>query len=156
MEYTLQATTVIDAPAAAVFERITDLDHLPDWNTEIPRVIARPPALAVGAQWVVRIKAMGKGWDSRSTALVIDPEHGRFAYRSQTDDGNPSYAEWRWQLSPAPAGTRVDVEVDIRPRTRTRRYLLSGMRRPSLHKAMRRSLDALSHALTATNEREQA
>ena len=156
MEYTLKANTVIDAPAAAVFERITDLDHLPDWNTEIRRVIERPPAVQVGAQWLVRIKAMGNGWDSRSTALVIDPEHGRFAYRSQTDDGNPSYAEWRWQLSPDPAGTRVDVEVDIRPRTSARRYVLSGMRRPSLHRAMRRSLDALDHVLTTTDERERA
>ncbi len=43
MEYTLHATTVIDAPVARIFERITDLDRLPDWNDEIPRVIERPP-----------------------------------------------------------------------------------------------------------------
>ncbi len=82
---------------------------------------------------------------------------GRFTYRSQSDDGNPSYADWRWQLTAGPDATRVDVEVDIRPRTFWRRHLLSKLRRSGLHAAMQRSLHALQHQLlTETTEREEA
>lgn len=143
MEYTLQATTVVDAPPALVFERITDIDRLPDWNTEIHDVVERPAALRPGAEWVVEIRAMKQHWNSRSRLVELEAGEGRFAYRSQTDDGNPSYADWRWQLTPVPSGTRVDVEVDIRPRTFWRMHLFSKMRRASLAKAMQRSLRTL-------------
>ncbi|HEX2118815.1 MAG TPA: SRPBCC family protein [Acidimicrobiales bacterium] len=152
MEYTLHATTVVDAPPALVFERITDIDRLPDWNVEIPRVVERPAALGVGVEWVVEIHAMKSHWNSRSRVTELDPERGRFCYRSQTDDGNPSHADWRWQLSPGPVGTRVDVEADIRPRTFWRRYLLSGLRRPVLARAMRRSLRVLHDQVSTQRE----
>ena len=152
MEYTLHASTVVDVPPARVFERITDIDRLPDWNAEIPRVIERPAVLDVGAEWVVRIRAMKTQWNSRSRVTQLDADGGRFAYRSQSDDGNPSHADWRWQVSPEATGTRVDVEVDIRPRTFWRRHLLSNLRRSGLHKAMRRSLHALHDQLSIQRE----
>lgn len=152
MEYTLHATTVVEAPPALVFERITDIDRLPDWNAEIHDVIERPATLHPGAEWVVEIRAMKKHWNSRSRLAGLDAEGGRFAYRSQTDDGNPSYADWRWQLTPVPSGTRVDVEVDIRPRTFWRKHLFSKIRRPSLAKAMQHSLRNLQDV----TQREEA
>jgi uncharacterized protein YndB with AHSA1/START domain len=143
MEYTLQATAEVDVPPALVFERITDIDRLPDWNAEVHDVVERPATLHPGAEWVVEIRAMKKHWNSRSRLAELDAENGRFAYRSQTDDGNPSYADWRWQLTPVPSGTRVDVEVDIRPRTFWRKHLFSKIRRSSLAKAMQHSLRTL-------------
>ena len=152
MEYTLHATTVVDAPSALVFERITDIDRLCDWNAEIHDVVERPAALRPGAEWVVEIRAMKKHWNSRSRLTELDVDRGRFAYRSQTDDGNPSYADWRWQLTPVPAGTRVDVEVDVRPRTFWRIHLFSKVRRRSLAKAMQHSLRTLQDV----TQREEA
>ena len=152
MEYTLHAATVIDAPVASVFERITDLDRLPAWNAEIPRVVERPAVVDPGAEWVVAIKALGTRWNSRSRLATIDQEAGRFEYRSQTDDGNPSYADWRWRVIAVPGGTEVDVEVDIRPRTFWRKHLFSKVRRASLNKAIRRSLHTLHDQLTTQRE----
>ena len=143
MDFHRTATTVIDAPAAAVFERITDIEHLPDWNLEIPEVIERPAVLEVGAQWVVQIHAMKTHWNSRSTVTELDPALGRFAYRSQTDDGNPSHADWQWELREVDAGTRVTVSVEGHPRTFFRKQIASRIRPRGLGKAMQQSLETL-------------
>ena len=150
MDYTLRATTTVPAQRDEVFDVVTDIEHLPDWNLEIPRVIEAPAVLDVGATWVVNIHAMKTHWDSRSTVLELDPRRGRFSYRSQTVDGNPSYAEWRWELLPTASGdgTDVSVEVDIRPRTFLRRRFLSELRRSSLRKAMHTSLATLREHVT--------
>ena len=145
MEYTLRAETTTDAPPDQVFDLITDIERLPDWNPEIPKVIEVPSVLDVGAQWVVNMHAMASRWDSRSTVLEIDRDHGRFAYRSQSDDGNPSHSDWRWHLVPGPdgQGTHVTVEVDVRPRTFLRRWFVSRLRRSGLERAMNESLSGL-------------
>ena len=145
MDYTLHASTVVPAPPEEVFELITDIGRLPDWNLEIPRVVEAPAILDVGTEWIVTIHAMKTHWNSRSRVIEVDRDRGRFAYRSQSDDGNPSHADWRWQLTPAPAGrgTKVTVEVDIRPRTLLRKWVASRLRKSGLRKAMNESLLAL-------------
>jgi uncharacterized protein YndB with AHSA1/START domain len=143
MEYTLTATTVIDAPPAQVFERITDIEHLPDWNLEIPKVLEQPAVLDVDAQWVVQIHAMKIHWNSRSTVTELDPSCGRFAYRSQSDDGNPSHADWRWDVTDTGVGTRVTVFVAGHPRTLFRMAIASRLRPRGLQKAMHQSLQTL-------------
>jgi uncharacterized protein YndB with AHSA1/START domain len=149
MEYTLQASTLVPAEPAEVFDLITDIERLPDWNLEIPEVVTAPTVLEVGSEWVVRIHAMKTHWNSRARAVEVDRAAGRFAYRSQSDDGNPSYADWRWQLTPAPSGgTHLAVEVDIRPRTFLRRWVFSRIRRSGLQKAINESLLALREQAT--------
>ena len=39
MDYTLRATTVVPVSPDDVFDVLTDLDRLPDWNLEIPQVV---------------------------------------------------------------------------------------------------------------------
>ena len=145
MEYTLRASTVVPAPPYEVFDLITDIERLPDWNLEVPRAVEAPAVLEVGAEWVVTIHAMKTHWNSRSRVVEVDRDRGRFTYRSQSDDGNPSHADWRWQLVPAPEGqgTQVTVEVDIHPRTFLRKWILSRLRKSPLRKAMNESLLAL-------------
>lgn len=145
MEYTLQATTVVPVGPREAFDLITDIERLPDWNLEIPKAVTAPAVLEVGSEWVVRIHAMKTHWNSRSRAVKIDRDAGRFAYPSQSEDGNPSYADWRWRIVPAPSarGAHVTVEVDIRPRTLLRKWVLSRLRRSGLHKALNESLLAL-------------
>ncbi|MEU8134921.1 SRPBCC family protein [Streptodolium elevatio] len=96
----------VPAPADAVFALVTDVARLPEWNRAVTRVVEAPAALEPGAEWVVTVKPAGwPSWPSRSRVREIDPAHGVFAYRSQTDDGNPSYADCRRTGSCADPGT---------------------------------------------------
>lgn len=139
------ATANIKSAPADVFRTVTDIKRLPEWNTGIVEVVERPDQLQEGSLWKVRVRAMGQSWVSTSTLTELDPESRRFAYRSQSDDGNPSFADWRWQVQPDPSGkgTRVTVEVDVHPRTFLRRRVLSDLRRRGLRKAIEQSLAAL-------------
>src|ERR671931_387749 len=84
-----------------VFAFLSDIDRLPDWNANITKVLDRPDAIVPGAEWVVEMKALGNSWPSRSKVQEYDSAGHVFAYRSYTDDGNPSYAIWRWVVEPA-------------------------------------------------------
>ncbi len=92
--------------------------------------------------------ALGQSWVSRSRVLDLDAPSGRFAYRSQSDDGNPSYADWEWRVVAGDATTRVTVTVDLNPATFWRKHVLVKLRRRSLRREMVDSLDALDAAST--------
>jgi len=143
------ATTHIDAPPAAVFERVTDVARLPEWNDAITEVLEQPEQLSPGSVWKVRLHALGQRWVSRSTLVELDASAGRFRHRSRTDDGNPSYADWEWIVRPDGAGTTLTVTVELHPKTFWRRYLLIHLRRPALRREMLTSLAALSTAVRA-------
>ena len=54
-----------------------------------------------------------------------DPQRRVFAYRPCTDDGNPSYAIWRWQIAPdGDDASRVTVGWDLHPETFWRRRVV--------------------------------
>ena len=156
MDFTVSNAATVDAPSAQLFALITDVDRLPAWNAEIVRVIDRPDTLEPGGVWVVEMHALHNRWNSRSRVLDLDPERGRFSYRSQTDDGNPSYADWHWVVTPEGSGTRVQVTVDAHPRSFWRKVLLSRIRRRSLQPAMDASLRALAEQVTAEEADDQA
>jgi hypothetical protein len=129
-----------------VFGHLTDVARLAEWNRAITEVVETPGDLVAGAVWKVRLNAMGQSWVSRSTVSEVDATAGRFRYRSQTDDGNPSYADWEWIVRPDGSGSTVTVAVDLHPTTFWRKHLLVRIRRPALRKEMRASLDALASA----------
>ena len=149
MDYALSSTTVIDASPERVFAMITDIDRLPEWNAEVHRVVDRCTALEAGHEWVVEIRAMHTHWNSRSRVVDNDERRGHFAYRSRSDDGNPSYADWQWDILADPAGTRVHVMVEGHPHTFWRKHLLSKMRASTLQRAMDQSLRALAEQLAS-------
>jgi uncharacterized protein YndB with AHSA1/START domain len=144
------ASAPIDAPPALVFELLTDVSRLPEWNRAITEVVETPPRLTVGAVWKVRLRALGQSWVSKSEVSELDPDTRRFSYRSQSDDGNPSSADWTWQVEPADGGSTVSVSVDLRPVTFWRKHLLVKLRRPALRREMHASLVALSAAVRTT------
>jgi uncharacterized protein YndB with AHSA1/START domain len=134
MKSSVEAT--VEAPAAAVFDLISDIDRLPEWNANVTEVVERPSGeLAAGAEWVVEFRAMGQSWRSRSRLEEIDRERRVFTYRSGTDDGNPSYALWRWQVEGNGTGSDVTVQWDLHPATFWRKVLLGPVR----HRQLRRS-----------------
>lgn len=122
------ASAVIAAPPATVFEAITDIDRLPEWNGIMRSVTERPSELVPGAEWVVEFNALGQTWHSRSVLEVLDAAQRRFEYRAGTDDGNPSRAVWTWQVDDDPAGSRVTVSWDLQPVTFWRRALFVRIR----------------------------
>jgi hypothetical protein len=143
------ATTRVDAPPAVVFARLTDILRLPDWNHAITEVLEKPTQLVPGAVWKVRLHALGQSWVSRSTLDELDDAHRRFRHRSQTDDGNSSYADWDWSVEPEGDGAQVTATVVLHPITFWRKYLLVHLRRPVLRKEMHASLAALSATTAA-------
>lgn len=141
------ATASMNFSPADVFRTVTDLNRLPEWNKGILEVIELPDQLQEGSLWKVRVHAMGQSWVSKSTLTELDPESSRFAYRSQSDDGNPSFADWAWHIEPDGAGSRVTVTVDLNPVTFWRKNLLIKIRRAGLRKEMHESLAALQSAI---------
>lgn len=139
----------VEAPARDVFALVTDIDRLPEWNRVIRRVVDRPTVLEREAEWIVELHAMGTTWQSR--ARVLEHDHGamRFVYRSMTDDGNPSYADWRWEIDDEQAGTRVTVSWELSPRTFWRQTLLAPVRNRQLRREVRDSVRALAGVLTS-------
>jgi len=138
----------VDAPPAVVFGCLIDVAKLPEWNRAITDVVDAPTHLAPGTTWKVRIHALGKSWVSKSQVSELDPATRRFSYRSQSDDGNPSYADWAWQVEPDDEdGSMVSVTVDLEPTTFWRKHLLVKIRRPALRREMHASLSALGTAL---------
>ena len=145
-EFSGNASQVIDTTPDEVFAAITDLDRLPEWNAHVPTIVERPDRpLAKDVEWVVRINAMGSHWNSRSRVVVYDPEQRRFEHFTQSDDGNPSYANWRWQVTPTTDGrSRLDVSWDAHPKTFWRRALFGKIRRSNLQSEVPSSLATLA------------
>jgi len=140
-------TAHVAASPEAVFDLVTDLQRLPEWNRGITELVEAPGRLEEGAVSQVRIHAMGQSWVSKSTASALDKGTLHFAYRSQSDDGNPSYADWAWRIESEDDGARATVTVNLVPITFWRRYLFVRIRRPGLRKEMSESLAALTALL---------
>jgi uncharacterized protein YndB with AHSA1/START domain len=140
------ATAFIDATPESVFDFITDINRLPDWNGAIERVVEAPRSLTHGAEWVVVMRPPGlPHWHSRSRLEAISREGLRFAYRSYSDDGNASYVLWTWQIVAVDGGAQVSVMWEGRPLTFWRRVLFAPLlRHPQLSKEVPASLDAIN------------
>jgi uncharacterized protein YndB with AHSA1/START domain len=151
-----QHEAILDAPADSVFATLTDIERLPQWNDAIVSVIARPDRLVPGAEWVVRMRALGQSWPSRSTVIDYAPAERRFRYRSCTDDGNPSWAEWTWTVAPVDGSrSRVVLTWTLHPKSFWRRVLLARIRARQLRRGeLPSSLARLTHASTVTAKDE--
>ena len=140
-------TEQVEADPDELFELITDIGRLPEWNEHIHHVVETPESeLVDGSQWVVQMRANGARWKSRAHLEDLDPAGRRFAYVSRTDDDNPSRAHWSWQLTPAGTGTEVTVRWELRPRTFFRQHLAAPLRHRQLKNEVRISLGAAAAA----------
>ena len=145
---------VVDARPDVVFQLITDVTRLPEWNARITQIVEPLADHAAGCEWVVEMRAMGNSWRSRSRVLDYDSTARRFSYQSCTDDGNPSYGDWTWQVDPDADsdGARVSVSWYLHPRTFWRRTLMAPMRNLQLRGEVRTSLQTIEQRL-ASSER---
>jgi uncharacterized protein YndB with AHSA1/START domain len=141
------ASVIEPASPDTVFRTVTDIGGLPSWNQKMTSVIDQPTNLEAGAEWVVEFHVLGRTWRSRSTLDELDVASRRFVYRSRTDDGNPSEAQWAWEVTDDPVGSRVTVTWSLHPVTFWRRVLLGRIRARQLaHTEVPTSLTALAAA----------
>ena len=136
----------VAADPDTVFRAITDIAKLAQWNARMTRVVNAPERLERGAEWVVEFRVFGRTWLSRSHVQSVDGANRTFAYRSQTDDGNPSFTDWWWAVEPANGGSWVTVSCQLHPRTFWRRTLFGRIRARQL---LRTELSASLAALDA-------
>lgn len=147
MSASARASTIVAAAADTVFATLTDIGRLPEWNDVMTSVIDKPERLEVGAEWLVEFHALGQTWRSRSVVEELDGAARRFVYRSGTDDGNPSYARWTWDVSDDGDGSRVSVAWELHPATFWRRVFLVRIRARQLARTeIPASLAALARA----------
>ena len=105
-----------------IFDTITDIERLPEWNGAIEQVIDRPARLTPCAMWTVEMHpARPVRWKSVSTLQELDTDALRFSYRTVNADGNSSYTLWTWTLTPRPSGVQVSVRWDVYLATLDRR-----------------------------------
>ena len=141
------ATGRVDATPEAVFDVITDVGRLPEWNDAIESVTERPPALTEGAEWVVVMHpARMPRWKSRSRVEEIDRHALRFAYRTRNEDGNPSWAVWHWSIKPQDSAAQVTVDWEVHLETLDRRWLAGPIRSRQLRKEVAASLPRIERA----------
>ena len=139
---------ILSVSADDLFNLISSAQRLPEWNEHIHHVVDAPSGEArPGDEWVVEIRAMGSKWNSRSRIEDVDRDGRRFALRSQTDDGNPSYALWRWEITPNGDGSEIVVSWELYPKTFWRRALLSRIRHRQLVQEVHASLRAAEGAV---------
>ena len=142
-------TEPVSARPEAVFELISSVHRLPEWNERIHHVVDAPEREArEGDEWVVEVRALGSRWNSRSQLQEVDREAMRLSLRSQTDDGNPSYGLWTWEIAPAGEGSQVTVRWELHPATFWRKTLLARIRHRQLKDEVQASLHAVERVLT--------
>jgi len=140
-----RATVAIGAEPPVLFELITNIERLPEWNAAIEQVIDRPGRLLPGETWTVQMHpARLMRWKSVSTIQELDGAALRFSYRTVNADGNPSYALWRWEVTPEVTGARMSVSWDVYLETLDRRLLAGPVRRRQLRKEVAASLVSLA------------
>jgi hypothetical protein len=143
-------TILLSAAAPDVFGLLIDVGRLPEWNAHVHHVIERPERpLEAGTEWVIQMRAMGGRWPSRARALTVDRSALSFEHRSCSDDGNPSYALWSWQVRPSGPGSTLTVTWAVYPRSFWRKLLLARVRRPVLAQEVRASLAGMDGYLRA-------
>jgi uncharacterized protein YndB with AHSA1/START domain len=149
-----RASLQVDAAPQAVFDLITDVDRLPEWNVAIERVLERPPELAEGVEWTIKMHPPRTlSWTSISRVEEIDRDRLRFAYETRNGDGNPSYTKWAWEITGAGGGAEVTVTWDVYLKTADRRYLGGPMRKRQLAREVPNSLTAMAGAVAAAEPR---
>jgi uncharacterized protein YndB with AHSA1/START domain len=152
-EFHGQASALVDARPRVVFDLITDVGRLPEWNRAIEAIVECPQNLSEGAQWKVKMHPPHvPSWGSVSQVEEIDRSHLRFAYETRNADGNPSYTKWAWKVVEKANGAEVSVSWDVYLKTLDRRILAGPLRKRQLRREVQDSLTAMSqNAVTAAS-----
>ena len=104
MERHASASETVPATPDEVFDLITNVDRLPEWNAHLPKVVQPAVLCDEGDERVMEIHALGGHWNSRS--------HGHNATRPPTGSSTGRAATtatrrtryWTWELTSVDEG----------------------------------------------------
>lgn len=99
----VSATTIVDAPAEAVFEQIADPARQPAWDGN-DNLAEAPPGQRVHAVGDIFVMALTKDGVLRDNH-VVEFEEGRLIAWRPSEQGSPPPGHlWRWELRPLDDG----------------------------------------------------
>jgi hypothetical protein len=144
------AQVVVDAPAALVYELVSDMPRMGEWSPECQRVewTGGSTEAAEGATFIGHNRG-GPGkrmrW-SRAGRVLVAKAGEEFAF--VTEEGGRESTLWRYHLEPVLGGTRVVESYDVRWIPAWARILdVPTNRHRELREAMRHTLDRLKVAV---------
>ena len=106
---------VIAAPAAHVYDLVSDMPRMGDWSPECQRVewIEGADGPAPGARFMGHNVGGPRGifkWSRRGRVLVAEPAR-EFAFA--TEEGGKEGVVWRYRLEPVDGGTKVTESYEV-------------------------------------------
>jgi hypothetical protein len=121
-EFSRAGLARVEVESQAVFDLITDVGLFSECNAAIESVLERPPALAEGVEWTVKMHPPHvPSWGSVSRVETLDRTYHRFAYKTRNADGNPSYTKWAWAVIDVGDAAEIFVSRDVHLKTLDRR-----------------------------------
>ena len=144
------ASARVDAPPQAVYDLITDVGRLPEWNAAIEAGsgdLRRWQKAPSGPSRCVRL-TYRRGGVSPGLRRLTDPIFAS-PMRRATLDGNPSYTKWAWAVVDTGDSAEVSVSWDVYLKTLDRRILAGPLRKRQLEREVSKSLTAVSNSVTA-------
>ena len=110
----VEVELVVAAPAARVWELVTDLVLMGQWSPEYRggEWLDGATGPVVGARFKGRNQRREQQWESISTVIAAEP--GR-SFAWAVGDPTRAAATWRFDLTPEGHGTRVRQHVELGP-----------------------------------------
>ena len=146
MELHASASRTVPATPDEVFDLITSVDRLPEWNADLPKVVQPGLLCDEGDEWVMEIHALGSHWNSRSTVIERDPNPGAPVRLSGPAKRRRQPVVCALDVGVdllVDEGTRISVRWSLRPRTFWRKALFARIRHRQLRGEVATSLRAL-------------
>jgi uncharacterized protein YndB with AHSA1/START domain len=106
-----EESIVVERPIAEVFAYLTDLDRVPEWQTNVLFLQLQSGSLRPGAQLVELRKFLGRKVESVVEVTEYEPPY-RYTIKVQS---GPIPFEISNVLSDAGGGTRIDASVEGEP-----------------------------------------
>lgn len=106
-----EESIVVERPIEEVFAYLTDLERVPEWQTNVLFLQLQSGSLRPGAQLVELRKFLGRKIESVVEVTEYDPPH-RYTIKTQS---GPIPFEISNVLSESGGGTRIDAAVEGEP-----------------------------------------
>jgi len=106
-----EESIVVERPIEEVFAYLTDLERVPEWQTNVLFLQLQSGSLRPGAQLVELRKFLGRKIESVVEVTEYDPPH-RYTIKTQS---GPIPFEISNVLSESGSGTRIDAAVEGEP-----------------------------------------
>jgi hypothetical protein len=111
----IESEIIINAPAASVWDIITDFDSYPRWNSFTPRITLTSGMSAVGAEFDLDCRMTERLLleNEHEVILARDTDTYRLCMGTSRTRGRPGIRSFRWQIcEPADSGSTRFVNYE--------------------------------------------